>query len=49
VTKKKIYEPVCYAGGIPAYVREIRAALDSKEEFESFTHEPREGGGGSWL
>lgn len=30
----KPFEPVCYAGGIPAYVREIRSALDSMEGFE---------------
>lgn len=28
----KVYEPVCYSGGIPAYVTEIRAALDNWEE-----------------
>ena len=28
----KIYEPVCYSGGIPAYAIEIRAALDNWEE-----------------
>lgn len=30
----KVYEPVCYSGGIPAYVREIRQALDHMEGFE---------------
>lgn len=30
---KKV-EPVCYAGGIPAYKREIRQALDSMDGFE---------------
>ncbi|KAF4469809.1 steroid monooxygenase [Fusarium albosuccineum] len=30
----KVYEPVCYSNGIPAYKREIRAALDSMEGFE---------------
>ncbi|KAJ6145440.1 steroid monooxygenase protein [Penicillium chermesinum] len=34
----KIFEPVCYAGGIPAYVREIRAALDSMDGFEVVGH-----------
>lgn len=28
----KIYEPVCYSGGIPAYAGEIRKALDNLEE-----------------
>jgi hypothetical protein len=28
----KAYEPVCYAGGIPAYAIEIRRALDNWEE-----------------
>jgi|SRR5688572_3288410 hypothetical protein len=28
----KAYEPVCYAGGIPAYKNEIRAALDNLTE-----------------
>lgn len=28
----KVYEPVCYAGGIPAYATEIRKALDNLEE-----------------
>ena len=28
----KVYEPVCYSGGIPAYVAEIRKALDNLEE-----------------
>ncbi|TLS21124.1 uncharacterized protein PpBr36_10516 [Pyricularia pennisetigena] len=30
----KIYEPVCWAGGIPAYKREIREALDRMDGFE---------------
>ncbi|KAF4978144.1 hypothetical protein FZEAL_5442 [Fusarium zealandicum] len=30
----KIYEPVCFSGGIPMYKREIRAALDSMDGFE---------------
>lgn len=30
----KVYEPVCYSGGIPAYKAEIRQALDSMEGFE---------------
>lgn len=30
----KKYEPVCYAGGIPAYKAEIRKALDSLQGFE---------------
>lgn len=29
----KVYEPVCYSGGIPAYKVEIRQALDSMEGF----------------
>ncbi|OJJ78571.1 flavin-containing monooxygenase [Aspergillus glaucus CBS 516.65] len=28
----KVYEPVCYSGGIPAYAIEIRNALDKLEE-----------------
>jgi cation diffusion facilitator CzcD-associated flavoprotein CzcO len=28
----KVYEPVCYSGGIPAYAIEIRKALDQLEE-----------------
>ena len=28
----KVYEPVCYSGGIPAYKIEIRKALDEWEE-----------------
>ena len=28
----KVYEPVCYSGGIPAYAIEIRKALDNLEE-----------------
>lgn len=28
----KVYEPVCYSGGIPAYAAEIRQALDKWEE-----------------
>ncbi|KAJ6109267.1 hypothetical protein N7486_001501 [Penicillium sp. IBT 16267x] len=28
----KVYEPVCYSGGIPAYAIEIRKALDRLEE-----------------
>jgi hypothetical protein len=28
----KVYEPVCYTGGIPAYAVEIRKALDNLEE-----------------
>ncbi|KAJ5298264.1 uncharacterized protein N7443_006384 [Penicillium atrosanguineum] len=45
----KIYEPVCYAGGIPAYIREIRAALDTMKEFEIVTQEPPEGRGDARL
>ncbi|KAJ4253395.1 hypothetical protein NW762_010552 [Fusarium torreyae] len=30
----KIYEPVCYSGGIPRYKREIREALDHMKGFE---------------
>ncbi|KAI6362902.1 hypothetical protein MCOR25_006051 [Pyricularia grisea] len=30
----KVYEPVCWAGGIPAYKQEIRAALDRMDGFE---------------
>ncbi|KAF5019856.1 hypothetical protein F66182_8135 [Fusarium sp. NRRL 66182] len=30
----KVYEPVCYSGGIPQYKREIRAALDHMKGFE---------------
>jgi hypothetical protein len=30
----KIVEPVCYTGGIPAYTKEIREALDSMEGFD---------------
>lgn len=30
----KVSEPVCYAGGIPRYVTEIREALDSMQGFE---------------
>ncbi|CAG9983380.1 unnamed protein product [Clonostachys byssicola] len=30
----KIVEPVCYSGGIPAYTKEIREALDSMEGFD---------------
>ncbi|CAH0044682.1 unnamed protein product [Clonostachys solani] len=30
----KIVEPVCYSGGIPAYTKEIRAALDNMEGFD---------------
>ncbi|KAK8855023.1 hypothetical protein PGQ11_010935 [Apiospora arundinis] len=30
----KAYEPVCYSGGIPAYKKEIRDALDSMQGFE---------------
>ncbi|KAI9368719.1 hypothetical protein BJX61DRAFT_550200 [Aspergillus egyptiacus] len=34
----KVYEPVCYSAGIPAYAMEIRKALDSWEEgFELVT------------
>lgn len=28
----KVYEPVCYSGGIPAYAIEIRKALDELEK-----------------
>lgn len=28
----KVYEPVCYSGGIPAYALEIRGALDTWED-----------------
>lgn len=28
----KVYEPVCYSGGIPAYAIVIRKALDNFEE-----------------
>lgn len=30
----KVVEPVCYAGGIPRYAKEIREALDKMEGFE---------------
>ncbi|KAI1857464.1 hypothetical protein JX265_011199 [Neoarthrinium moseri] len=30
----KIYEPVCYSGGIPSYKTEIRKALDTMQGFE---------------
>ena len=30
----KIFEPVCYSGGIPAYVVEIRKALDDMSGFD---------------
>jgi cation diffusion facilitator CzcD-associated flavoprotein CzcO len=30
----KVYEPVCFPGGIPMYKREIRKALDSFEGFD---------------
>lgn len=30
----KVYEPVCYSGGIPAYAIEIREALDHMEGFD---------------
>lgn len=30
----KKFEPVCYAGGIPAYATEIRIALDSMSGFD---------------
>lgn len=30
----KVYEPVCYSGGIPRYVQEIREALDHMTGFE---------------
>ncbi|KAM0548400.1 hypothetical protein ACHAPJ_009884 [Fusarium lateritium] len=30
----KIYEPVCYSGGIPRYKKEIREALDHMKGFE---------------
>lgn len=30
----KVYEPVCYAGGIPRYKKEIREALDQMKGFE---------------
>ena len=33
----KVYEPVCYPGGIPGYAKKIRAALDSMEGFEVVT------------
>ncbi|PFH59852.1 hypothetical protein XA68_11772 [Ophiocordyceps unilateralis] len=31
---QKVSEPVCYAGGIPAYMAKIRGALDALEGFE---------------
>ena len=34
----KVFEPVCYPGGIPDYAREIRAALDSLEGFDVVKH-----------
>lgn len=30
----KVYEPVCFSGGIPLYKREIRKALDEMSGFE---------------
>lgn len=30
----KVYEPVCYAGGIPTYRAKLRDALDSMEGFD---------------
>jgi len=30
----KVFEPVCYAGGIPSYAAEIRQALDSMAGFD---------------
>lgn len=30
----KVFEPVCYVGGIPAYATEIRQALDSMAGFD---------------
>lgn len=35
---EKVFEPVCYPAGIPDYVREIRAALDSMEGFDVVKH-----------
>ena len=37
----KIYEPVCYSGGIPKYKKEIRNALDSMEGFEVVKNKPK--------
>ncbi|KAI1173983.1 hypothetical protein F4777DRAFT_414431 [Nemania sp. FL0916] len=31
----KVVEPVCYTGGLPGYIKETRAALDSMEGFET--------------
>jgi hypothetical protein len=39
----KVYEPVFNAGGIPAYTRNNRAALDPMEGFEIVTNEMRDG------
>jgi hypothetical protein len=33
----KIYEPMCYVGGIPAYKEELYAALDSMTGFDVIT------------
>lgn len=30
----KVFEPVCYPGGIPGYARNIRKAMDSMEGFD---------------
>lgn len=35
----KVYEPVCYAGGIPRYKQETRQALDDMKGFEVFKSE----------
>ncbi|GKU12213.1 unnamed protein product [Fusarium langsethiae] len=37
----KIYEPVCYSGGIPKYKKEIRDALDTMEGFEVVKNKPK--------
>lgn len=30
----KVFEPVCFSGGIPLYARELRKALDNMEGFD---------------
>ncbi|KAJ5670616.1 uncharacterized protein N7477_005979 [Penicillium maclennaniae] len=45
----KIYEPVCYAGGIPAYARDIRAAFDTLKGFEIVVQEMPEQKGDARL
>lgn len=37
----KVYEPVCYGAGVPAYAREIRAALDTMDGLDIVFDETR--------